>query len=139
VLDQYKNKVKLVFKNFPSSDHKFAFMAAVAALSANEQNKFWEYHQNLFDNFDTLDESKIRALAYELSLDMDKFNADMKSPSIQGVINRDIEDGLTAGVSGIPAVFVNGKMLENYTLQGLQQTIESELNEKAKSHPDSNK
>ena len=137
MLDQYQNKVKLVIKNFPLKGHQFAFKAATAALAANEQNKFWEYHERLFDNFDALDDGKIRALALELGLDMDKFNGDMQSPSIHGIINRDIEDGLTAGVSGVPAVFINGKILEIYTLQGFQLMIESELNEKVKSHPDS--
>lgn len=105
-------------------------MAATAALAAHKQNKFWQYHEKLLDNLDTLDDAKIWAFAAELGLNMDKFNADMQSPSIHGIIKRDIEDGLNAGVSGVPAIFVNGKILQDHTLQGLQQAIESELNKK---------
>jgi protein-disulfide isomerase len=130
VLDQYQNKTKLVIKNFPTPNHQFAFMAATAALAAHKQNKFWQYHEKLLDNLDTLDDAKIWAFAAELGLNMDKFNADMQSPSIHGIIKRDIEDGLNAGVSGVPAIFVNGKILQDHTLQGLQQAIESELNKK---------
>jgi protein-disulfide isomerase len=137
VLDQYQGKVKLVVKHFPSEDHPYAFMAATAALAANQQKKFWAYHQRLFENFDTLNEGKIQALAFELGLDLDQFKADMKSPSIYGVINRDIENGLVAGVSGVPAIFVNGKKLDEYTLIGIQRTIESELNKNIMALPGS--
>lgn len=61
---------------------------------------------------------------------MDEFKADIQSPRIHGIINRNIEDGLNAGVPGVPAIFANGKMLQAHTLQELQQVIESELNKK---------
>ena len=130
MLDEYQTKAKLVIKNFPTNNHQFAFTAATAALAAHKQNKFWQYHEKLFDNFDTLNDAKIWAFAAELGLNIDKFNADMRSPRIHGIIKRDIEDGLNAGVSGVPAVFVNGKITQDHTLQGLQQAIESELNQK---------
>ena len=139
MLDQYQGKVKLIVKYFPSDNHPYAFMAATAALAANEQKKFWEYHEKLFDNFDTSNDGSIQALAVGLGLDMDKFNADMKSPSIHGIINRDIEEGLTAGISGVPAVFVNGKKLNEFTLIGIQRAIDSELNKNVKPPLDSDK
>ena len=111
-------------------------MAATAALAAKEQNKFWEYHQKLFDSFNTLDDSKITAFAVNLGLDMDKFNSDLHSPSIQGIINRDIQEGFIAEVSGIPAVFVNGRILHDPTFQGFQQAIDFELNKRSASQFD---
>lgn len=139
MLDKYENKVKLVFKNFPLESHGFAFMAATAALAANQQKKFWEYHKKLFENFNSLDDRKLQALAAELGLDVDKFKLDMQSSGINNVINRDIGDGYMAEVSGIPAVFVNGKRLEDHTLQGFQQVIDFELNKKANISPDPDK
>jgi protein-disulfide isomerase len=131
VLDQYKNKLKLIIKNYPSDGSEFSTMAAAAALSAHKQNKFWEYHEKLFDNIDTFDRGTIRLIAMELHLDMEKFDADMQSPEIQGVIQRDIQEGLNAGIAGIPAVFVNGKRLDHPTLQEFQLMIDAELNNKS--------
>ena len=139
MLDKYENKVKLVFKNFPLESHGFAFMAATAALAANQQKKFWEYHKKLFENVNSLDDRKLETLAAELGLAMDKFKLDMQSSSINNVINRDIGDGYMAEVSGIPAVFVNGKRLEDQSLQGFQQVVDFELNKKASTSPNSDK
>ena len=83
--------------------------------------------------------NSIQALAVGLGLDIGQFNADMKSPRIHGIINRDIEEGLTAGISGVPAVFVNGKKLNEFTLIGIQRAIDSELNKNVKPPLDSDK
>ena len=139
MLDKYENKVKLVFKNFPLESHGFAFMAATAALAANQQNKFWEYHKKLFENVNSLDDRKLETLAAELGLAMDKFKLDMQSSSINNVINRDIGDGYMAEVLGIPTVFVNGRRLEDQTLQGFQTLIGLELQKKINTPPEPDK
>ncbi|MBL7178295.1 MAG: thioredoxin domain-containing protein [Desulfobacteraceae bacterium] len=71
-------KPKLVFKNFPLSKHKFAMKAAAAALAANKQGKFWEFHDRLFKNYKNLNDTKIQEIAKELALDMERFNKDLK-------------------------------------------------------------
>jgi protein-disulfide isomerase len=58
---------------------------------------------------------------------MDQFNRDVKDPTIQKLIMRDIEDGDQAGVRGTPSVFVNGKSVKNRSLQGLKEMIKKEL------------
>ncbi len=131
VLGQYMDKVKIVFKYLPSEGDALSFKVAAAAFAAREQNKFMEYHEGLFASTDKLDDLKLQALAAELGLDMKKFNIDMQSPSVQGIINRDIGEAVKAEVSGIPAVFINGKRLENHTLEGFQQMIDAELNKQA--------
>jgi protein-disulfide isomerase len=128
VLEKYPKKIKLVFKNFPlSSIHPFAHQAALAALAAHAQGKFWEFHDKLFENYKTLNDSRIQEIATEVKLDMDKFNKAVKDPSIQKLIARDIADGKGAGVEGIPALFVNGKLPAEGSLQGLENLIEAEL------------
>ena len=128
MLEKYPKKIKLVFKNFPlSSIHPFAHQAAVAALAAHAQGKFQEFHNTLFENYDTLNDAKIQEIAKKLKLDMDKFNRAVKDPSIQKLIARDIADGRGAGVEGIPALFVNGKLPQEGSLQGLEDLIEAEL------------
>jgi protein-disulfide isomerase len=130
VLDKYPNDVKLVTKHFPLPSHKFARQAAIAALAADKQGKFWEFHEKIFENSKSLSDAKVQEMAKELKLDEGKFNKDLKDPAIQQLISRDITNGRQAGVRGTPTIFVNGKRLQNRSLQGFQQLIEAELQKK---------
>jgi len=127
VLDKYPNNVKLVVKNFPLSSHKFAQKAATAALAANVQGKFWEFHSQLFKNYNVINDTKIQDIAKELGLDMEKFNKDMQSPAIKTLISRDVSNGRQVGVRGTPTIFINGKTLKNRSLPGIYLVIEAEL------------
>jgi len=127
VFETYPKVVKLAFKNFPLPNHKFAKLAAVAALAANRQGKFWKYHDELYKNYNRLNEEKIREIAQQVGLDMEKLDKDMKDPQIEAKIERDKREGKRAGVRGIPAVFVNGRQLRNSSFQGFQAAIEKEL------------
>lgn len=128
MLDKHSKKVKLVFKNFPlSSIHPFAHKAAVAALAAHAQGKFWEFHSKLFENYRVLNDAKIQEIAKELKFDMERFNKAMQDPSIQKLITRDMKEGQQAGIKKIPIIFVNGKLPKETTLQGIEDLIEAEL------------
>jgi protein-disulfide isomerase len=127
VLEKYPQDVKLVVKNYPLSRHKYARLAAAAALSANNQGKFWEFHHRLFKNQRTLNEGEIQEIAKELHLDMVQFNRDMSSPAIRMLIDRDLRDAYDAEVSGIPAVFLNGKGLRKLDLRSFSEAIDEEL------------
>lgn len=127
VLDKYPEEVKIVYKNFPLNSHKFAKKAATAALAAESQGKFWEFHDLLFKNYDRLNDRKIRNIAIKLGLDMVKFDKKTKDPLIQERISRDLRDGNRADVRGTPTVFINGKRLRDRTLPGFQKVIDREL------------
>jgi len=130
VLDKYPNNVKLVVKNFPLSSHKFAQKAATAALAANIQGKFWEFHSQLFKNYNVINDAKIQEIAKNLGLDMEKFNKDMQSPTIKRLIARDVSNGRQIGVRGTPTIYINGKVLKNRSIPGIYQVIEAELKKK---------
>jgi protein-disulfide isomerase len=130
VLVKYPTQVKLVVKNFPLAMHSFAKAAALAALAAHAQGKFLEYHQKLFANYAGLNDTKLQELAMETNLDEERFKKDMASPSLQAVIERDLNEGRKMGVRGIPAIFVNGKSLEDRSLRGFQLMIDGELGKK---------
>ena len=133
MLDKYSKKVKLVFKNFPlSSTHPFAYAAATAALAADAQGKFWEFHDKLFENQKILNDAKIQEIAQGLKLDMDTFNKTMHDPAIQKVIARDMEEGQGAGIESIPIVFINGKLPKQGSLLGIEDLIEAELKSEKK-------
>ncbi len=127
MLDTYPENVKLVVKHFPLANHKYAHKAATAALAANVQGKFWEFHNKLFNNHDVINDAKIQDIAKELGIDMEKFNKDMRSPAIKSLIDRDMSNGREIGVRGTPTIFINGKALKNRSLQGIYQVIEAAL------------
>jgi protein-disulfide isomerase len=127
VLEKYPRDVKLVHKNFPLRNHKFAVNAAKAALAAHRQGRFWDYHHRLLENYKQLNDAKFQALAADLGLDLEGFNKDMNDPSIQRLIYRDFKEGQDAGIRGIPAVFINGKLLKNTSGPVFQRMIDAEL------------
>jgi len=131
VLEQYPNEVKLVFKNFPLTRiHKSAMDAAVAVLAANQQDKFWEYRSELFKNYNNLSEEKFNEIAQALGLDKEQFNKDRQNPALAAMVQRDLKDGVEAGVRGTPSIFINGRTLEQRSLAGFKQIIDDELAKK---------
>jgi len=127
VLDKNPDKVNLVIKHFPLNSHKFARRAAAVALAADRQGKFWECHDKIFKNYRSINEAKVQEIAKEIGLDLAKLNSDAKDPAIQKLINRDLINGRQSGVRGTPAIFINGKLLNNRSLAGFQQAIDAEL------------
>ena len=127
MFERYSKEMKLVFKNFPLRNHKFAWPAAIAALAANKQGKFWELHDQLYENYNRLSDQKIREIAQQVGLDMEKFDKDMKDPELKAIVERDFQEGARVGVRGIPTIFVNGRQLKNRSFQGFQAAIEKEL------------
>ncbi len=114
-------------KHFPLPGHSFARKAAIAALAAEKQGKFWEIHEKLFANQRELSDAKVEGIARELGLNMERFNHDLKDSGIASKIDRDVNNGHQANVRGTPTIFVNGKLLNQRNLPGFQQAIEAEL------------
>ena len=127
MFEKYSKEMKLVFKNFPLRNHKFAWPAAIAALAANKQGKFLELHDQLYENYNRLSDQKIREIAQKVGLDMEKFDKDRKDPELKAIVERDFQEGARIGVRGIPTIFVNGRQLKNRSFQGFQAAIEKEL------------
>lgn len=133
MLEQYPNDVKLVFKNFPLTRiHKSAMNAAIAALAAHQQGKFWEFHSQLFENYNQLSDAKFDEIAQSLGLNMEQFKQDMQNPALSAIVQRDLQDGVAAGVRGTPSIFINGRMLQQRSLPGFKQIIDAELAKKKK-------
>jgi protein-disulfide isomerase len=127
LLKKYPGKVKLVFKNFPIRSHKYAVKAAVAALAAERQEKFWEFHNMLFENYNRLNDQKIQEIVGLLVLDETKFKEQQKNPAITERIRQDYEEGIRLGVRGTPTIFINGKKLRDRGMKSMEAVIEKEL------------
>src|SRR5262249_4145068 len=111
VMQAYAGKVRLVFRQFPLDMHKNAAKAAEAALCANEQGKFWEYHDVLFKNQQTLEIPQLKDHANGVGLDQVKFASCLDSGKFARAVQEDMVAGQQVGVSGTPAFFINGVML----------------------------
>ena len=127
VLENNPENVKIVFKNFPLRRHKYATKAAMAALAADGQGKFWQFHDRLFKNYKQLSDQKIKDIARDLEFDMEKFEKQMKDPGILAQIRQDMLDGNQAGVKGTPTVFIGGRLLRNWSPKEFQMLIDKEL------------
>lgn len=127
MLEQYPNEAKLVFKNFPLRNHKFATKAATAALAAESQGKFWEFHDLLFKDYNKLNDKKVAEIAGKLELNQKEFDEKMKDPQIGIKIQQDMKEGVEAGVRGTPTIFINGRLLKNRSLSGFRAIIDKEL------------
>jgi protein-disulfide isomerase len=130
VLEQHPKEIKLVHKDFPIPSHKFSKQAAVAARAAGDQNKYWEYHDKLFQNLSALNPEKFLQIAKELSLNIDAFKKSIADPIHLKHIEKDLQEAANAGVQGTPTIFFNGRLLSAHTLDGYRALIDEELKQK---------
>ena len=108
----YPGKIRFVFKNQPLPFHENARLAAKAALAANEQGKFWEYHDALFTHQGALDRASLERYAEDLGLDLRRFRADLDDSRLDIAIEADVTEAHRLDVKGTPAFFVNGRPLQ---------------------------
>jgi protein-disulfide isomerase len=125
-LREWEGRVKMVFMHYPLDGHTHAMPAARAAVAAMRQGKFWEMHDLLFDNQETLEEEDIDRFAVQLGLDIERFHADIRSPETQRMIDQDKALGHQVGVEGTPTLFVNGRPFRE-PVQALSAYIREEL------------
>jgi protein-disulfide isomerase len=108
VVSQYP-EVKLIFRDFPiSASHPDALGAALAANCAFEQNKFWEYHDLLYNNQTELTIENFLLFAQDLKLNFDQFSQCLADQKYLNEIQNDLMDGVKLEITGTPTFFVNG-------------------------------
>jgi protein-disulfide isomerase len=129
VLGKYGDKIRVEYRQFPlSSIHPSAMGAAHASLCANDQGKFWEMHDLMFEEQKELAVPQLKEKAGRLGLDQAAFDACMDSNKYAQVIQEDLQTGSEAGVSGTPAMFINGRPLSGAVdAATLSQIIDEEL------------
>lgn len=130
ILNDYKGKVRLVYKHFPLGFHPNAQKAAEASECASEQGKFWEYHDKLFENQPNgYSLGKFKQWAKDLGLNMNKFNDCLDSGKYAQKVQADYQEGLQKNVQGTPATFINGLLVSGaLPYETFKQIIDSLLN-----------
>ncbi len=131
VLARYEGKVRFVYRHFPLDRiHPQARGASEAAACADQQGKFWEYHAALFEENAQLDRASLDALAAELGLDQAAFSSCLDEGQTKELVEKDLQAGAAAGVTGTPAFFINGIPLRGAVpAADFQRIIDQELAE----------
>lgn len=102
-------QVRVAFRHFPLTTHPYADRAAQAAACADDQGRFWEYHDLLYANQDALQIGDLQAYAVELGLTATVFDACLLGEERANVVAQDRALGLQVGVTGTPTFFFNGR------------------------------
>jgi protein-disulfide isomerase len=140
VAKDYGDRVRIVFRNFPLTMHKYAFLASRAAEAAGQQGKFWEMHDLLYENqkdWSDAMEPRVQFASYatRLGLDVQRFKADMERQDFAQRIRADMERGNSLGVKGTPTVYLNGRELvpgKLVTEEDLRREIDAALGSTAR-------
>lgn len=121
-------KVKLVFRDFPLSFHQNAQKAAEAAECAGEQGKYYEMHDKLFESGVGGGVNSFKQYAMVLGLDTAKFNDCLDSGKMASETQKDMQDGIKAGIKGTPGFIINGQLVSGaQPFSVFQEIIEEEL------------
>ncbi|MHB8626428.1 MAG: DsbA family protein [Aggregatilineales bacterium] len=129
LLQQYAGKIRFVWRNWPLINiHPDAMNAANAAECAYEQNKFWEYHDVLYENQQQLGKDALVSYAKQLNLNMTAFQSCFDTDKYLQRIETDIHAAETLGLQGTPTFFINGrKVLGAIPLAAIGAFIDAEL------------
>jgi protein-disulfide isomerase len=129
VAARYPDKVRIVYRHFPlDSIHPLARPAAEAAACAEEQGKFWEFHELVWEATPDLGPARLTEMAKTLALDTEAFGTCVDERHFKDRVEQDLTEGQAAGVNGTPAFFVNGIPLSGArSIDDFVRLIESEL------------
>lgn len=130
-------KARLVYYDFPLNPQLGSFLAARAARCAGDQDRFWEFHNQLMRNqrYWVRDENKLPTFeeyAEEIGMDVDQFNGCLKSDEHAEVVSANLQLAQMLGLPGTPAVLVGtaggmSRNLPDYSFQTIKATVDSIL------------
>jgi len=131
ILEAYDGRIRYIVRHFPLIGlHPLAPAAAEAAVCAERQDTFWEYHDLLFAQEKGLERQSLLAYADEAGLDQGAFEGCLEGGDAVQVVQGDMERGATYGVRGTPAFFINGRVIFGaQPLEAFQRTIDAALEE----------
>jgi protein-disulfide isomerase len=128
VMDTYKGKVRLVYRDYPLEFHAKAQKASEAALCAGDQGKYWEMHAKLFANQKALEPAQLKQHAKEVGVDSGKFDKCLDGGDKKQDVDKHKKAGEEAGVTGTPAFFINGRPLTGaQPFEKFKEIIDHEL------------
>lgn len=128
VMSTYGDRIKFVYRHYPLPNHPNARPSAEAAACAQDQGKFWEYHDRLFADPSKLADADLKQHAATLGLDMAKFTSCVDTRQHRADVDADVAAANEVGVTGTPAFFINGRALEGaQPFEAFKRIIDEEL------------
>jgi protein-disulfide isomerase len=129
LLARYAGKVKLVYRDFPiDSLHPQSRKAHEAARCANDQGKFWAFHDLVYANPPNTSPEQLKGYAQAVGLDLPAFEQCLRSEKYKAAVEKDVETGVRLGVNATPTFFINGRLLSGaQPLEGFVKVIDDEL------------
>lgn len=109
LLAKYGENVSFTFRDMPLGSHNLSWKAAEAAKCALEQNKYWEYHDLLFRNQDSMNIDKMKEIAADLGLNSTQFDSCLDTDKYLPSVQQDFNDAQASGIFATPTYFVDGK------------------------------
>ncbi len=109
---KFPKQIRFIYRDFPLEElHPGTTLAADAGYCANQQGKFWEYSEQIFNRGD-LTETGIASIAQDIGLDLPAFATCLADPAADEEVQGDLADGYAAKVVGTPTFFINGEKIE---------------------------
>jgi protein-disulfide isomerase len=128
IKEKYGDRVRFTFRQFPLPMHPNAHAAAEAALAANTQGKFWEFHDRLFKNQNQLDRAGLEEHAKQTGLNLATFKKSLDDHKFAPAVDTDVKLGEQVQVQGTPSMFINGARVQNpASFEAVQEMIEAAL------------
>ena len=129
VLKRYDGKVRLVHKDLPLDQiHPQARQAAEAARCADDEGKFWEYHDKLYASSPKAAPEDLKLYAKDLGLKQHLFDECLTSGKYRAKVQKDLNDAANLGLTGTPTFFINGRELSGaQAVEAISQIIDEEL------------
>lgn len=125
---KYGDRVRFVFRQFPLPMHENARGAAEAALAANAQGKFWEFHDKMFQNQSKLSRESLEEFAKEAGMNVPEFKKALDGKTYAAEVDADMKLGESVSVQGTPTMFINGARVQNPTsFEAIAQQIDGAL------------
>ncbi|MEE9213604.1 MAG: thioredoxin domain-containing protein [Thermodesulfobacteriota bacterium] len=135
ILEEYDGKVKIYYKQMPLPNHNWARQASVASYCVFQQDKdkFWEFHDMVFDNQNDIklinSNEKFNEYSKNIGLDTKKFKDCLNSKEVSNLVDKDMKEAQSIGVSSTPTFVVDGMIVPGANPDGLKSAIELKLSE----------
>ncbi len=124
IYQKYKDKVRFGYINFSSTPT----LAQLACDAADKQDRFWEYHDSLYNQENFIDSAIVYGIAKHMDLDIERFQKDLLDKNVADKLSSTIDNLVEKGIYATPTIVVNNRLIYNSaSYEEISYLIEEEL------------